>query len=142
MKFPKPVPQPDVDTAPFWSACGRGALIGQRCGACGLWRWPPRSHCPSCHAASPVWESLAGTGTIVALVTFHRAFDPSFLDDIPLTVIHAVLDGTDEQMVLQADLRPGETGARIGSRLRVVFDAVNGMRVPAFTLLDSKGSNS
>ncbi|WP_425567993.1 Zn-ribbon domain-containing OB-fold protein, partial [Postechiella marina] len=47
----KPLPRIDADSAPFWEAAAEGRLVGQRCGSCDSWRWPPREHCPECHAA-------------------------------------------------------------------------------------------
>lgn len=132
--------QPDVrsdpDSVPFWQACQRRELLGQRCGACGVWRWPPRAHCPRCHAAAPVWERLAGTGEVVGHVVVRRAMDPAFADRTPLAIVHVRLDGTDGEMVLTSNLLPGQwPQAAVGLPVAVRFVlARSGLVLPHFTI--------
>ncbi|MGW0817233.1 Zn-ribbon domain-containing OB-fold protein [Streptomyces viridiviolaceus] len=130
-----PVPVIDADSAPFWDGCARGELLGQRCGACGAWRWPPREHCPACHTTDPRWQALPGTGRITGLTVLHRPFDPRLAEEIPLAVVHVVLDGTDDEMVLTSRLVRGEaTDAAVGDRVRVRFTPVpDGPALPTFT---------
>lgn len=118
----RPQPAPDADSRSFWEGCGRGELLGQRCGQCGVWRWPPRRHCPHCHAADPVWQELPGTGKVVGFTVVHRAMEPAFAAEIPLAVVHVELDGTDGEMVLMSNLQAGEwERVRVGSSVTVLF---------------------
>ena len=39
--YAKPLPVPDTDTEAFWEGCHAHELRGQRCTACGSFRWPP-----------------------------------------------------------------------------------------------------
>lgn len=132
----RPRPRPDADSLPFWEGCARQELLGQRCGSCGTWRWPPRSHCPACHAADPVWEKLPGTGAVVGHVVVHRPFDPTFADEVPLAIVHVALDGTDGEMVLISNLVPGEwERVAVGARVRVRFQPLEGgLALPLFSL--------
>lgn len=134
----RPTPLRNPDSAPFWAACERGELLGQRCGACATWRWPAREHCPLCHAAEPVWQPLPGTGRIVGLVVVRRALDPAFAAEIPLAVVHVELDDTEGQMVLTSNLQPGEDeAAAVGSVVAVRFcHTPDGPVLPTFTLTD------
>jgi uncharacterized OB-fold protein len=128
--------RPDLDSAPFWEACQRRLLVGQRCGACGQWRWPPRAHCPTCHAREPVWEELPGTGTIVGVVTVRRSLDAAFAHVLPLPIIHVRVDGTDGAMVLTSNLLSGQwPQAEVGKRVAVRFPRVRSdLILPQFTI--------
>lgn len=132
--------QPDVrrdpDSTRFWDACQRRELLGQKCGKCGTWRWPPREYCPSCHAADPVWELLSGTGVIVGHVIAHRPIDPAFAHRTPLPIVHVRMDGTDGEMVLTSNLLPGQwPQAAVGKPVSVRFVQVrSGLILPHFTI--------
>ena len=41
----RPLPYPDRDSEPYWSALSNGELKLQRCNDCGAFRWPPRAIC-------------------------------------------------------------------------------------------------
>lgn len=126
---------PDADSTPFWKACAEGRLVGQRCGKCGLWRWPPREHCARCHAAAPEWIELCGAGTVAGAVVLHRAFDPGFAADVPLAIVHVEMDGTDGQMVLIGNLVPPVAADEAtGARVAIGFRTINGDAIPLFTV--------
>ena len=137
----RPGVRPDPDSAPFWDGCQRRELLGQRCGQCGLWRWPPREYCPSCHAADPVWERLSGDGTIVGVVVTRRVLDPAFAEQTPLAIVHVRLDGTDGAMVLTSNLLQGQwPQAEVGKRVSVRFVRVRSdLILPHFTINYSEG---
>lgn len=127
---------PDADSQPFWDGCRDGVLLGQRCGACHAWRWPPREYCPHCHAAEPEWPPVTPTGTIRGAVVLHRAFDPAFADDVPTAIVHVEIDDTDGQMLLIGNLIPPIPSAdAVGRRVRANLRTVNGDAIPFFTLL-------
>lgn len=132
----RPRPAADADSRPFWEACAREELLGQRCGQCGVWRWPPRRHCPHCHAADPVWQGLPGTGKVAGFTVVHRAMDPAFAEEIPLAIVHVELDGTGGEMVLMSNLQAGEwEHVRVGSPVTVLFRRLDHeTALPLFTL--------
>lgn len=132
----QPDVRPDPDSQPFWDACQRRELLGQKCGRCGAWRWPPREHCPRCHAADPVWQRLEGTGVIVGHVVVRRVMDPAFADRTPLPIVHVRLDGTGGEMVLTSNLLPGQwPQAAPGLPVAVRFVRGRGDRIlPHFTI--------
>lgn len=135
MRSARPLPRMDADSKPFWDACQEGRLLGQRCGACGAWRWPPRRHCPDCHQAEPVWEQLRGIGRIVGLASVRRPFDPRF-GHVPLDIVHVRVDGTGGRMVLTSSLSAGAwQRAAVGSPVSVRFvTKKDGFVLPTFTL--------
>ena len=51
--YDRPLPVPDLESAPYWEACRRHELRFQRCGDCGTFRFPPN---PICHACRYFWR--------------------------------------------------------------------------------------
>lgn len=130
----RPQPRPDEDSQEFWDACARGELLGQNCGSCGLWRWPPREHCASCHAADPRWMAVPRQGEIAGAVVLHRPFDPAFADAIPLMIAQVIIDGTGGQFILTGNLTPVmAVEDAVGRRVNIDFRTSEGTTVPTFT---------
>jgi hypothetical protein len=118
-------PLPDVDhpvAGPFWAAAARGWLTAQRCPACAQLRWPPAPICPECLAPGGEWARLSGLGTVWSVAVYHRAFHPGFAAELPYAVLLVELD---EGPKLISNLVGDPRAARIGQRVRAVFDQVS-----------------
>jgi uncharacterized OB-fold protein len=66
---PKPTriaPLVTPDAKFFWDAADREEFVGQRCGDCGKFRFPPRPMCPYCHSLKREEVKLSGYGTVQA----------------------------------------------------------------------------
>lgn len=108
------VPQPNPETQPFWDGCRRGELRLQRCGACGVVRFPPRPVCPSCLSRDQEWFAATGRGVLDSYVIHHRpmpGFEPPYaialvrLDEGPRMMSNVVgCDQTPEALVLDMPL--------------------------------------
>jgi uncharacterized OB-fold protein len=59
-----PAPGWEPLTEPFWREAGKGRLIIQRCGKCGVHRWPPSWVCYSCSSVEWDWERVTGAATV------------------------------------------------------------------------------
>ena len=131
LEYDKPLPAPDLDTKPFWDACKEHELRGQRCSACGRFRWPPQGVCPSCYSWDFEWAKLPGTGVVSSYVVVHYVSVPAFAPDVPYVIAQITIDGTDEQMMLASNVidHPWED-MKVGMPVRVVWDDVT----PEFTL--------
>lgn len=57
-----PIVTPDAKF--FWEAADRGEFVGQKCGACAKYTFPPRPMCPHCHSLDRKVVSLSGKGTV------------------------------------------------------------------------------
>lgn len=86
------VPNPVGLNAEFYAHCARGELRFQRCGACGVWRHPPRFLCAACGSPEWTWERSSGRGRIFSWTVTHQALDPAFADELPYAVVVAELD--------------------------------------------------
>jgi uncharacterized OB-fold protein len=83
----KPVPVPDVDSAPFWEACRQHRLLLQRCAGCGQTRFPPSGLCPHCRSGEFNWLTASGRGRLYSwIVVRHPVPREIYADDVPYVV--------------------------------------------------------
>ncbi len=87
-----PLPQPTLDTAPFWEATRRGELRFQRCEACGRFRHYPRPTCPACLSTRFTWAPVSGRGTVWTWTIVRGPTLPAFAPDLPYNVVDVLLD--------------------------------------------------
>ena len=66
------------DNAWWWEGIKRGALLIQKCSACGTLRHPPRPMCGRCQSVK--WETVAanGRGTVYSYTVMHHPKFPGF----------------------------------------------------------------
>jgi uncharacterized OB-fold protein len=69
-----------------------GALMLQRCEACGTTIFYPRSVCPRCWSDRLVWFRAPGTGTIVSFSRIHRGFPEPLAAEAPIVLAEIRLD--------------------------------------------------
>jgi uncharacterized OB-fold protein len=90
--YDKPLPKLNSDTRPFWEGCKKHELRFQRCLGCGHVIWPSSIICPKCHARDTEWIVASGHGIVYTYATYHVAYHPGFLSDIPYVVAIVELD--------------------------------------------------
>lgn len=123
-----PLPKADAQTRPFWDGCQAGQLLCQRCAACGTVQFTPRASCQHCHASALEWQESTRLGTVMTYTHVYRAPIPAFRDKTPYVI--AILD-MDEGFRLMVNASAQVTDSiRIGSRVRVGFNDVNGIALP------------
>ncbi|MDD3764539.1 MAG: Zn-ribbon domain-containing OB-fold protein [Nevskiales bacterium] len=57
-----PIVTPDAKS--FWAAADEERFVGQKCGDCGRFTFPPRPMCPHCHSLKREEVELSGYGTV------------------------------------------------------------------------------
>ena len=83
----KPVPVPDIDSAPFWEGCRQHRLMIQRCAACGHLRFPPAGMCPNCRSMESDWVGACGHGRLYSwIVIRHPVPREIYAGDVPYVV--------------------------------------------------------
>lgn len=141
---PRPEPDPDEGSRPYWEGLREHCLLLQRCTACGEVRHYPRPLCARCHAFEHDWVEACGRGRVHSWTVCHHAFHPAFRDDVPYVMITVDLE---EGVRVQAPLRGGTAAAltgqmRIGTAVRIAFEDVSAdLALPAFRLADSGSGN-
>jgi uncharacterized OB-fold protein len=122
MAYTRPLPRITPDNRPFWEAARRHQLVLQRCQECRRFRYPPAAVCPDCLSGQSEWTPVSGRGRITTFVVFHKAWFPSFADDLPYNVIQVELD---EGPRLTANLVGAPNAEiRVGMEVDVFFDDV------------------
>lgn len=75
---PRPYPERDRDTTPFWEAMDRHELVFQRCSVCGTVRYRVSPMCPNCHSFEHEWIRSSGRGTVYSYTVVRRQTHPAF----------------------------------------------------------------
>jgi uncharacterized OB-fold protein len=128
---PRPVPQPDEDSAPFWEAAARHELVIQRCASCGTLRHPPRPMCPTCRSTETTWVRASGRGRVWSWVVAHPPVLPAFADKVPYNVVVIQLEEGIRMIGNLLDVPPGQITE--GMKVTVDFEDVeDGVSLPAW----------
>ena len=129
--YSKPLPRITPLNRSFWDYAQQSVLALQVCGACGDAHIPESPVCPRCLGAEQSWQPSSGKGTLESWADFHRAYWHGFKDDLPYRTCLVRLD---EGPLIISNLVGDEAKARIGARLRVVFERVSAeIALPKFT---------
>ncbi|MEE9278089.1 MAG: OB-fold domain-containing protein [Dehalococcoidia bacterium] len=140
----------DVENLEYFRYCAQHDFHLQRCKACGLLVYPPRTACPWCAAADFEWAPLQPKGAVHSYSEVHHAIQPGFKAHTPYLILIVDLDtqkgqpGENDALRVAANLATpdGEMAppqlvkqVGIGSRMRMVFkDVADGISLPMWTL--------
>jgi uncharacterized OB-fold protein len=122
----RPIPLPDEVTAPFWEGCRRGELRMQRCAECARFRFYPRPMCPRCLSFAAEWVRMSGEGTIFSFVICHAPVLPAFQAQVPYAVALVELAEDPQLRMLGGVLDTPPEQLRIGQKVRVDFEEIEG----------------
>ncbi len=130
--YNKPVPVPDADTEPFWSACREGRLRVQCCSECGAKRLPPERFCPKCHGAESEWQDVSGKGKVYSwIVVRHPVPGDVYGADVPYVV--ALIDLAEGVRMASNIIDCDPDAVTADMAVEVVFEAVtNDITLPKF----------
>jgi uncharacterized OB-fold protein len=131
--YDKPLPEPTIDSQPYWDGLKAHRLLLQRCARCKKIRHYPRPVCAVCHSMECDWVAASGRGTVHSWTVSHHAFHPGFKRELPYVQITVDLE---ECVRMQGRLVAGDPGElRLGTAVAVLFDDVTGdLTLPAFRL--------
>lgn len=121
-EYTKPLPKIDTLNAPFWEGAQANELRLQKCGNCGKVSSEPSKLCIRCGKPALEWIRASGKGTIWSFGVFHKAYFPSFANDVPYNVVIVALD---EGPKLYSNLVNSSNGAvEIGMKVKACFEKV------------------
>jgi uncharacterized OB-fold protein len=121
-QYAKPLPIVTADNRAYWAAAKAHRFELPKCRTCGAWIYPIAPLCQRCWSEDIEWAPLSGLGSVSSWVVYHRAFDPSFKDDLPYMVVEIEID---EGVRLISNLVDTEPDAVYrGMRVMVTFDDV------------------
>ena len=84
------LPQPDLETQPFWDAAREGRLLIKRCNDCMRTHFYPRPFCPHCWSQAVEWMDASGRATLYTWSVVHRNDLPPFQERVPY--VAAIVD--------------------------------------------------
>lgn len=84
------LPQPDLETQPYWDAAREGKLLIKRCRACERPHFYPRPFCPHCWSDDTEWVEASGRATLYTWSVVRRNDLPPFPDRVPY--VAAIVD--------------------------------------------------
>ncbi|MGH6680765.1 MAG: Zn-ribbon domain-containing OB-fold protein [Bradyrhizobium sp.] len=116
---------------PMWGSIRARRMALQKCRSCGRFRYPPAPICPTCLAMEYDWQELAGTGTILSWVIFHRQYLESFPP--PYNVVAVAL--TEGPIFISNLIGPEPEGSWIGRAVELGYaEDVAGEVIPKVQL--------
>ena len=126
----RPVPQPTLASAAFWSSGQDGMLRISHCTACGRWFHPPMPMCPHCRSREISLDPVSGRATVVALSVDHQQWLPEFPP--PYVVAIVAIDEDDGARLMTNIVNCAPDEVVIGQRVRVVFEQQEEVWIPLF----------
>ena len=74
---PKPLPEADDSSRPFFEGAMEGRLVLMKCSSCGAFRLPSRHHCDDCLSPDFAWVAASGRGSSAPSGSCTRSTTPA-----------------------------------------------------------------
>lgn len=127
----KHLPLIDEDSRPFWESVAERRMRIPCCTSCGLHRFPPYGHCPTCLSDATEWVEVSGRGKVYVSLTFHRPFHPAWAGDVPYNLSIIELEEGVRMWSNVIDLPP--EAVKIGMEVELVYrEREDGFVLPVF----------
>jgi uncharacterized OB-fold protein len=127
-----PLPEPSLETQPFWAAVQERRLLMPRCDACGAVSFPPTVACKVCEAQAFTWTEMSGNGSVYSFVVYHRVYHPAYADKVPYVV--AVIDLDEGPRIISNVVDVPIPEVTCDMPVRVVYaEQRDGYLIPKFT---------
>lgn len=128
---PKPIPEVNDHSRPYWDAAQRGELVFQRCRGTGKPFLYPRPWSPFDFSLDPHWERASGRGTVHSYTVVYQPPYAAFKADCPFVIAIVVLEEGPQMMANILNCDPATV--RIGMPVKVCFETRrDGFKVPQF----------
>ena len=114
-----PIPEADIDSAPFWDGLRRHELRILRCGECRTWVHPPQASCPRCLSLGLAVEPVSGRGTVYSFTVANREFSPGIQP--PYVVALVDLEEQETLRIVTNLVNVAIGDVHIGMPVRVLF---------------------
>ena len=117
------LPQPDLETQPFWDATREGRLLIKHCNACGEYHFYPRPFCPKCWSDDVEWVEASGRATLYTWSVVHRNDLPPFGERVPY--VAAVVDLAEGPRMMTNVVDCEFDALAVGMDLEAVFHPIS-----------------
>lgn len=126
--IPRPLPEADDSSRPFFEGAMEGRLMLMRCSDCGTWRLPSRQHCDACLSEAYTWEQASGRGTVRTFGIMHQRYHPGFETPYNVTIVEL-----EEGPRLPTNIVGAKNEAiRVGMPVVVEFERHDDVALPKF----------
>jgi acetyl-CoA acetyltransferase/uncharacterized OB-fold protein len=126
----RPLPQPTLASAEFWTAGSDGVLRILRCADCGAYTHPPLPRCRSCRSDRVTMAPVSGRAVVAGFTVNHQ----QWLADFPPPYVIAIvaLEEDDGARLTTNIVNCATADVRIGMAVRVTFEKAGDVYVPLF----------
>lgn len=130
MSSKRPLPVLTVNNRAFWTGGEQGQLLIYRCQACAYYVHPPVRFCPKCQGRAVEPEAVSGLASVASFTVNHQKWEPGL--EVPYVMSLVELDEQDDVRLVTNIVNCDPDVVRIGLRVRVTFEASEGVWVPLF----------
>lgn len=116
----RPLPQPTLASAAFWSSGEDGVLRIARCDACGRRMHPQSVMCPQCRGRQITMAPVSGRAVVVGCTVNTQQWLPGFAP--PYVVAIVALDEDDSVRLTTNVVGCAPDKVYVGMRVRVLFE--------------------
>lgn len=129
----KPLPEPSIDSQPYWDGLKDRRVMLQRCADCSTIRHYPRPMCGECFSMDVDWVEASGKGTICSWTVTHHPFHVGFRGETPYILVTVDLA---EGVRIQSQLLDAEVeDLKLDLPVEVVFgQATDDVVLPYFRI--------
>ena len=125
------IPVANFDTQPFWEGCARGALLLQRCTACGAYRHPPSPICAACLSDKQEWVPASGRGKLYTFVVVRETRARGWDKMVPYVLAVVTLEEGPRMLTNLVNVEP--EAVAIDMPVEVTFAELDGTtKLPLF----------
>ncbi|MEZ5169406.1 MAG: Zn-ribbon domain-containing OB-fold protein [Acidimicrobiia bacterium] len=117
------LPNPDVETKPYWDAARDHRLLIQRCASCGGHQFYPRPFCKVCWSTDTEWVQASGSATLYSFSVVHQNDLPPFPERVPY--VAAVVDLAEGPRMISNVTGCDRDDLAIGMDLEVSFEEID-----------------
>jgi uncharacterized protein len=139
--LPRPVPEPDGLSAPYWHGLREGRLLVQRCKNCETWQFGPEWICHHCHSFDLEWTEIEATGQIFSWERVWHPSHPALTSHGPYLVVLVELPHAGNVRMAGNLLGDAAQPVKIGFEVEGVFEHHEDAK-PSYSLLQWKARRS
>ena len=132
--LPRPRPEADDLSAPYWDAVRREILLVQRCRGCTTWQWGPEWICHRCHSFDLDWVEVAGRARIYSWERSHHPVHFALESAVPYVVVLVELPEAGNVRMVGNLLGDPLRDIEIGTEVEAVFEHHDDVE-PPYTLV-------
>lgn len=117
----------------FFDGARAGRLTVQKCGECGMLRFPAYELCSGCNSTKSSWVPVSGRGEVFSFNIMHQVYHPAFAAEVPYAVVVVELEEGCKFVSNLNGVKPHEI--KCGMPVEVMFEKLSDeVWIPKFRL--------